>query len=74
MSIKRNWPYTPEDLQAIASRVDEIIAAVAPDNNLPDDDWRWGLNVEVWIDGFLVGHVKPYGDGYLGFYPLEVPE
>ena len=36
MSIKRNWLYTPEDLQAIASRVDEIVTAVAPDA----DDFR----------------------------------
>ena len=68
----RRWPYMPEDLKALAERVDEIISTIAPDNDLPDDDWRWGVSVEVILDDLVAGHVRPHGDGYLGFYPLEV--
>lgn len=68
----RSWPYMPEDLRALAERVDEILFTIAPDNDLPDGDWRWGVSVEVVLDDLVAGHVRPHGDGYLGFYPLEV--
>ena len=71
--MERSWPYTAEDLRSIADRVDTVMTALDPQADLPDGDWRWGVTVDIFDDsGDLAGHVKPYGDGWLGFYPGEV--
>lgn len=70
---KRDFPLTSSDLRHIADRVDEIIAAVGDETDLPDNDWRWGLSVTVWNQegdrDDIAGVVAPYGDGWIGFYP-----
>ena len=70
----RSWPYTPEDLRSLADKVDEILAGLNPTGeDLTDGDWRWGVTVDVFDDGDSpAGQVRPYGDGWLGFYPREV--
>lgn len=68
----RGIPYTSDDLRLAADRVDEIIAAVG-DGDLEDGDWRWGVSVEVTDEnGWAIGHVRPFSDGWLGFYPIVV--
>lgn len=63
-----NIPFLPDDLRATADKVDEILSVLGTED-LPDDDWRWGVRVQVTINGWDVGYVAPYGDGWLGFYP-----
>lgn len=73
----RTIPYTSDDLRAIADRLGEITAAIGGEEILADDDWRWGLTVEVYdpeVPETVVGYVKPHPDGWLGFYPTEVTE
>lgn len=63
-------PFTGDELRTIADRIDEIINDL-PDHtdSLPDDHWMWGLAVDVFTDGYKVGQVRPYPDGWIGFYP-----
>lgn len=67
----REIPYTSDDLRYIADQMDAVLEVVGED--LTDDDWRWGLSVDIFDNaGCLVGQVKPYPDGWLGFYPGTV--
>lgn len=69
---KRNIPWTPEDLRLIAYKMDEVLSVVGGEFE-EDSDWRWGLTVEITDEfGSTVGIIKPYMDGWLGFYPNEV--
>lgn len=73
---RRPYPFTSSDLRDIADRVEEIENAFPGEaTDIPADSWLWGLSVEVLDEGDqFVGHVRPYGDGWLGFYPLEVSD
>lgn len=74
MTDKRNIPLTPHDIRDIAIQMEEIEAVIGC-SEIPDDDWRWGLSVEIRDDAdTIVGHVKTHPDGWFGFYPIEVPE
>lgn len=73
MNSNRNYPYSADELREIADHVDAIVEALGG-GDLPDGDWRWGVTVEVWHEDTLVGHVKPHGDAWLGFYPKAVAE
>lgn len=69
---KRTFPLSAEELRGIADRVEKILTALGGED-LPDDDWRWGVSVEVLDEyGDVVGYIKPCRDGYLGFHPVEV--
>lgn len=69
------FPHTSLDLQRIAGQLDDINMTIGDVENIPDDDWRWGLSVTIYDDsGHIAGHVKPHGDGWLGFYPSAVSE
>lgn len=63
-------PLTSDDLRRIADRFDEIVNDLPEHTEaLPDDHWMWGLKVDVFEEGYKVGEVRPYHDGWLGFYP-----
>lgn len=67
----RSIPYTSDDLRYIADQIDKVLEVVG--GELSDDDWRCGLTVDILDDmGYRVGQIRPYGDGWLGFYPSEV--
>lgn len=67
----RRFPYTSDDLRYIADQIDKVLEVVG--GELSDDDWRWGLAVDILDDmGDRVGQIKPHGDGWLGFYPRAV--
>lgn len=69
----RSIPYTSSDLRRIADQMDEVIAVLGGVDLLTDSDWRWGLTVDIFDEfGTRMGQIKPYGDGWLGFYPSEV--
>lgn len=69
---KRGVPLSAEELRGIADHVEEILTALGGED-LPDDDWRWGVSVEVRDEhGYVVGYIKPCNFGYLGFHPAEV--
>lgn len=72
---KRSIPYTADDLRTIADKVDEIVAQIG-EGLLEEDDWRWGLIVDVVEpeSGEIVGQIRPWGDGWLAFYPHGVED
>lgn len=72
----RVYPWTSEDLRRVADKMDVITSEVGKDNEeWPSDDWRYGLSVEVLDDmDNVIGYVKAYPDGWLGFYPNEVTD
>lgn len=72
MNNKRTYPYTSDDIRAIADRLDEIIGGLGSPDLEEESDWLWGVTVEVWHEDQVVGHVKAHGDGWMGFYPLAV--
>lgn len=70
---KRFVPLTSDDLRQIAERYDQITSALSVDpfEEIPEGDWMWGLSVTIWDEhGYVLGHVKPHGDGWFGFYPV----
>lgn len=71
---RRPFPFTSSDLRYIADRIEEVENALPEEaGDIPEDSWLWNLSVAILDDGdSLVGHVRAYGDGWLGFYPLEV--
>lgn len=67
----RKIPLISDELRTIADRIDEVMNVVGG-TDLPDDDWRWGLTVKIADEaGEVVGEIRPYGDGWLGFYPVS---
>ena len=63
-------PYTSADLRLIADRMDEVLNAISePHADMLEDDWRWGLQVEIFTEGFRDGHIRAHSNGWLGFYP-----
>jgi hypothetical protein len=71
--MNRSWPYTPDELRTLADKVEEVLNTLDPKGDIPDGDWRWGVTVDILDEhGDPAGTVKPYGDGWLGFYPREV--
>lgn len=71
---ERTYPYTSDDLRYLAAKIDVVLEAVGTHDLETVDDWRWGLTVTIFDDGGIpVGEIRPYGDGWLGFYPKGVP-
>lgn len=69
----RDYPYAAEDLRRIADQVDEVVSALDGIDLDGPQDWKWGLTVDILdVGDTRVGQIKPYGDGWLGFYPVEV--
>lgn len=69
----RTYPYSADELRGIADKIDEVISALGGDE-LPAGDWRWGVTVDIYHEGGLVGRIKAHGDSWLGFYPQAVSE
>lgn len=69
----REIPYTSDDLRYIADQIDKVSDDIGNVADIPDGDWRWGLTVEMTDDGGeTVGHLRAYGDGWIGYFPLAV--
>lgn len=64
---------SPGQLRDAALRVEEVYAAVGYEDgdDLPDSDWRWGLSVFIFVEGYSVGVIKAHPDGYLTLFTKE---
>lgn len=70
--MTRDVPFTSSDLREAADRIDEVLTVVGGED-LPDNDWRWGLTVDIFDDASeVVGQLRPHGDGWIGFYPKAI--
>lgn len=62
-------PVGSDILRAAADRMDEVLAVIMPDSDyLPDDDWRWGVQVKVSVEDAHIGVIRPHEDGFFGMY------
>lgn len=69
----RTIPWSSDDLRTTADEIDKILSVINPEDGfLEDGDWRWGVTVDVVDDlDYVIGTLKPTGDGWFGFYPKE---
>lgn len=60
---------SPDTLREAADRVEKIYSELGYANeDLPGDDWRWGLRVKVFVDDTEIGEIRAHPDGYLALF------
>lgn len=63
-------PFSSGDLRYIADQIDEVLNDLKVFEDLPEDDWRWGISVKIRDEmAWDLGEIRPHVDGWLGFYP-----